>query len=247
MNTTGSRKELNLTIELCLTETKCHIYIMKTTDIMQLIWLHERTQTVHRRSNNKLFTSTLCFLPKRGHTLIAWVGGVYRCTLHAHCMLGSTSPMGASWTAAPTHQCVLVSPGEMPPSSSSGMVCSLIRWATDLWYTLSFTWTLDKVYQDERGHLHYGGHPSLCRLAKRIWGDGASCTKTCMDFLLRHGVRSNPNALPRIKIFGCMNLCIRMNPSTFPSSIPINVELSVHVGVTDSSLSTPQLKYANNF
>ena len=64
------------------------------------------------------------------------------------------------------------------------------------------------------------------------------------DFLLKHGVRSNQNALQRTKISGCINVCARMNPSTFLLYIPINVELSAHV--PDSSLSTPLLKYANH-
>ena len=51
---------------------------------------------------------------------------------------------------------------------------------------------------------------------------GASCTKTCVDFLLKHGVRSNQNALQHIKISGCINVCARMNPSTFRLYIPIN-------------------------
>ena len=75
---------------------------------------------------------------------------------------------------------------------------------------------------------------------------GASCTKTRVDFLLKHGVRSNQNALQHTKISGCINVCARMNPSTFRLYIPINVELSAHVGVPDSSLSTPLLKYANH-
>ena len=71
------------------------------------------------------------------------------------------------------------------------------------------------------------------------WGPGTSCTKSCVDFLLKH-------ALQRTKISGCINVCARMNPSTFLLYIPINVEWSAHVGVPDSSLSTPLLKYANH-
>ena len=40
---------------------------------------------------------------------------------------------------------------------------------------------------------------------------------------------------------GCINVCARMNPSTFLLYIPINVELSAHVWVPDSSLSRPYL------
>ena len=58
-----------------------------------------------------------------------------------------------------------------------------------------------------------------------------SCGLMYKDFLLKHGVRSKPNALLSTKISGCMNLCVRMNPSTFPLYIPINVELNAHVGV----------------
>ena len=36
---------------------------------------------------------------------------------------------------------------------------------------------------------------------------GASCTKTSVDFLLKHGVCSNPETLLRTKISGCVNLC----------------------------------------
>ena len=75
-------------------------------------------------------------------------------------------------------------------------------------------------------------------------GSWASCTKTCVDFLLKHGVRSNQNE--RTKISGCINVWACMNPSTFLLYIPINVELSADVWVPDSSLSTPILKYVNH-
>ena len=79
--------------------------------------------------------------------------------------------------------------------------------------------------------------PVVCKISCRQT-PGASCTKTCMDFLLKHGVRSNPENVVRTKISRCMNLCACMNPSTFPLCIPINVELSAHVGVPNPSLST---------
>ena len=82
--------------------------------------------------------------------------------------------------------------------------------------------------------------------APRRRSPGASCTKTCVDFLLKHGIRTNQNALQSTKISGCISVCAPMNPSTFLLYIPINGELSAHVGVPDSSLSTPLLKYANH-
>ena len=72
--------------------------------------------------------------------------------------------------------------------------------------------------------------------------DQGSRVQRLLDFLLKHGVHSNPNALPGTKIPGCMNLCVGMNPSTFPFYIPINEKLSA----PDSSLSTPLLKYPNH-
>ena len=65
-------------------------------------------------------------------------------------------------------------------------------------------------------------------------------------FLTEIWRHANPNAIQCTEISGCMNLCVCMNPSTFPLYIPINVELSAHVGVSDSSLSTHLLKYANH-
>ena len=60
-------------------------------------------------------------------------------------------------------------------------------------------------------------------VGKLLYRAGASCTKTCVEFLLKHGVRSNQNAFQRTKISGCINVCARMNPSTFLLYIPINV------------------------
>lgn len=106
-----------------------------------------------------------------------------------------------------------------------------------------FDCTYKKFYEDS----------SLCIIAHtatqhkiKTESPEASCTKTCVDFLLKHGVRLNPENVVRIKISRCMNLCVHMNPSTFPLYIPINAELSAHVGVPGPSLSTPLFKYANH-
>ena len=64
---------------------------------------------------------------------------------------------------------------------------------------------------------------------------GASCTKTCVDFILKLGVRQNPETVER------------MDLSTFLLYISINVELTAHAEVPNSSLSTPSFKYAISF
>ena len=74
-------------------------------------------------------------------------------------------------------------------------------------------------------------------LVERAKGRGLSCTKTCVDFLLKLGVSTNQ--------FRCIKVCVRMDPRTFLLHIPINVELSAHAEVANSSLSTPSFKYAN--
>ena len=76
---------------------------------------------------------------------------------------------------------------------------------------------------------------------------GASCTKTCVDFILKLGVRQNPETVLRTNKFRCIKVCERMDPSTFLLYISINVELSAHAEVPNSSLSTPSFKYAISF
>ena len=68
---------------------------------------------------------------------------------------------------------------------------------------------------------------------------GASCTKTCVDFLLKLGIRQNPETVVHTNKFRCIKVCVRMDPNAFLLYIPINMELSAHAEVANSSLSTP--------
>ncbi|TKS65253.1 Receptor-type tyrosine-protein phosphatase gamma [Collichthys lucidus] len=69
--------------------------------------------------------------------------------------------------------------------------------------------------------------PSLIHTAHTT-RPGTSCTNTCVDFLLKLGVRQNPETVVRTKKFRCIKVSICMDQSTFLLYIPINVELSAH-------------------
>jgi len=60
-----------------------------------------------------------------------------------------------------------------------------------------------------------------------------------LDFLLK---QMPSYAQKYLDVWICADAWIQ----TFPFYIPINMELSAHVGAPDSSLSTPLLKYANH-
>lgn len=65
---------------------------------------------------------------------------------------------------------------------------------------------------------------------------GASCTKTCVDFIMKPDMHSNPENYVRPKESGCLKRCKCTNPRTIPLHIPITMEPTVNERALNASI-----------